>query len=192
MASEAFLYVQEKCHISIFIYPLHSFSDVMSISYCTHFPFYQITLHLFCIILGIVELSNFETVDARRLHVTNIQIFGHYSHYRCRRIYILLDYCCSCEEKEPGFGNYSISNTIYGRYQKNISSFRIILGYSSYTLEYDLRCELLITQCLYLIYSKQAYYAFLQLMVLYIRIRTNLKQLCKVISTHCNKTSHPL
>ena len=190
MASEAFLYVQEKCHISIFIYPLHSFSDVMSISYCTHFPFYQITLHLFCIILGIVELSNFETVDARRLHVTNIQIFGHYSHYRCRRIYILLDYCC--EEKEPGFGKYSISNTFFDRYQKNLSNFRITLGYSSCHSSYDLLCRLLITHCLYLIYSKLVSHEFLQLMVLYIRIRTNLKQLCKVISTHCNKTSHPL
>ena len=124
MASEAFLYVQEKCHISIFIYPLHSFSDVMSISYCTHFPFYQITLHLFCIILGIVELSNFETVDARRLHVTNIQIFGHYSHYRCRRIYILLDYCC--EEKEPGFGKYSISNTFLIDIRKTLAVLELL------------------------------------------------------------------
>ena len=44
-----------------------------------------------------------------------------------------------------------------------------------FDLEYDLRCKLLLTQCLYLIYSKLTYHAFLQLMVLYIRIRTNLK-----------------
>ena len=43
-------------------------------------------------------------------------------------------------------------------------------------LLYDnLRCRLLITHCLYLIYSKLVSHDFLQLMVLYIRIRTNLK-----------------
>ena len=154
MASEAFLYVQEKCHISIFIYPLHSFSDVMSISYCTHFPFYQITLHLFCIIF---ELLNFQTLKLltqedymlptyRYSDITAITGVGEFISY----------WIIAVRKKNPDLESIQYQILFFDRYQKNLSSFRITLGYSSCHSYYsiDLRCRLLITHCLYLIYSK--------------------------------------
>ena len=60
----------------------------------------------------IVELSNFQTVDARRLHASNIQKLGHNnSHYQHKMNLYFIGYFWSSVEKTPPLENKKLSKS---------------------------------------------------------------------------------